>query len=177
MPLWGANSDPAVASTNKPKFLSSAAAFSTGLNAANTYGVSVAEQANTAKGVTQGWVRARKHTGYVLSVLVANNVSGGFTVNNNVSVTFAANAGGSGANANAVFVAGNLTSIVVDAPGSGYTNTPSVILVGGNPGVNSGLQFTVTMGGRANRTEFETLVALNDVTGDDSANDNFIFGA
>lgn len=176
MPLWGANNDPAVASANKPKWESANAAFSTRLNPANTYGVSLAEQANTAKGVTPGWVFARKHTGWVEQVLVANNQQGGWTVNNNVSVVFAANAGGTGANGVAVFASGNLVSITLDNKGAGYTNTPSVTVVGGNAS-NVPLQFVVTMGGRANRTEFENLVTLNDVVGDDAANDNFIFGA
>jgi len=177
--LWGANDDPAVASTNKPKWLTNASGrkFKKNQNTANTYGVSVAEQANTAKGVTPGWVTAQRGSGPVSSVqVVALGTPGNYTVNTNVSVSFATNAGGTGANGIAQFSGGNLVSILVDQGGSGYVNAPAVTVTGGN-GNSAAYTLTAVMGGRVGRTSFETLVTMNNIVGDDAANDNIIFGA
>jgi len=178
MPLWGANDDPAVASTNKPKWLSTNTGrkFKKNQRTANTYGVSVAEQANTQKGVTPGWVTAQRGSGPVVSVNVVQLTPGNFTVNTNVSVAFATNAGGSGANGIANFVSGNLVSITIDQGGSGYVNAPAVTISGGN-GNTAAYTLTAVMGGRVGRTAFETLVTMNTIVSDDPANDNIIFGA
>lgn len=181
MPLWGANDDPAVASTNKPKWLKPRGAnprkFKKNMNSANTYGVSRAEVANTHAHVSPGWVTAQRGTGPVVRVDVVVLTPGNFTVNNNVSVAFATNANGTGANGIAVFTAGNLTSIIIDQGGQFYLNAPSVTISGGN-GNTTASKLTAAVGGRAGRTSFENLVVFkNNIASDDSANDNVIFGA
>jgi hypothetical protein len=50
--------------------------------------------------------------------------------NSNVSITISGG-GGSGANAYAVITSNTLSSIVVDAAGSGYTGTPTITITGG----------------------------------------------
>jgi hypothetical protein len=176
MPLWGANNDPAVASTNKPKWLLSARRFKSDQNPANTYGVSAAEVANTARGVSPGWVTAQKGTGPVVSINITANGVGGYTVNTNTSVVFTGG-GGSGANGIAQYTAGNLSSIIVDNGGSGYNTAPTVTVVGGN-GSNASFILGAVMGGRCGRWKTEILVAFGgNMTSDDNANDAPIFGA
>jgi hypothetical protein len=177
MPLWGSNNHPNAASTNKPKWLNSGRRFKSDQNPANTYLVSAAEVANTGRGVSPGWVTAQIGTGPVVSVDVAYLTNGGFTVNNNVSVAFSTTQGGSGANGIAQFTAGNLTSILIDNGGSGYNSAPTVTITGGN-GNTAAARLTAVMGGRCGRYKTEILVAMSgDITSDDSANDNPIFGA
>jgi len=50
--------------------------------------------------------------------------------NSNVSITLSGG-GGSGANAYAVITSNTLSSIIVNAPGSGYTSSPTVTITGG----------------------------------------------
>ena len=73
--------------------------------------------------------------------------------------------GGSGnTTANAVIscnAAGYITSIAVTTPGM-YANTPNAAIFSGS----SNAVFTVTMGGRANRVQTETLVAMGSIYGD-----------
>lgn len=163
MPLFGANSDPAVAATSKPKWLKPRGAGAHKLkkdqNVANTHGVNRAATSNNAgKGFSPGWATIQRGTGPVSAVDVLVLTPGGFTVNNNVSVVFTSTSGGVGANANAVFVGGNLTSIVIDNGGSNYANTPIVTITGGNGNTIASL-ITARMGGRANRVKYEILVA------------------
>jgi UDP-N-acetylmuramoylalanine-D-glutamate ligase len=174
MPLWGQNNDPAVVSTNKPKWLTGTK-LKKSQNKANTYGVSKAEVANTGRGVSPGWVTAQRGTGPVTRVDVVVLTPGAFTVNNNVSVVFATNAGGQSANGIAQFTNGNLTSILVDAGGANYTNAPAVTVTGGN-GNTTASQLTAIMGGRVGRTNYENLVWIKNMASDDPANDNVIFG-
>jgi len=63
----------------------------------------------------------------------------------------------------AVNSAGYITSIVIDNPGF-YANTPAIAY---NASVGNG-SFTIVMGGRANRVQTETLVAMGSMVGDGS---------
>jgi hypothetical protein len=176
MPLWGSNNHPNAATTNKPKWLSSSRRFKSDLNPANTFGVSAAEVANTAKGVSPGWVMAQRGTGPVVSVDVGYLTNGGFTVNSNVSVVFSGG-GGTGANGIAQFTNGNLSSILINAGGAGYNSAPTVTITGGN-GNTSAATLTARMGGRCGRLKTEILVAFaGNMTSDDNANDAPFFGS
>jgi hypothetical protein len=163
MPLSKANSDPAVASTAKPRWLTTpdknvaARKFKKNQNPANTYGVNGSATANNfGKGYSPGWATIQRGTGPVKRVDTLVLTPGNFTVNTNVSVVFTSTSGGAGANGIANFVGGNLTSITVDQGGANYANTPTVTIVGGNGNVSAS-QLTAALGGRGGRVSFEIL--------------------
>lgn len=178
MPLWKANGDPAVASTAKPRWLTtpdknvSARKVKKDQNPANTYPVSRSSTANNAgKGYSPGWATIQRGTGPVTGFVVTPLTSGNFTVNSNVSVVITSPTG-SGANGIANFVSGNLTSITLDKPGAGYANAPVVTISGGNGNVTAS-QIVATVGGRANRVKYEILVAMGgNMASGDPANTN-----
>ena len=117
----------------------------------------------THSGAHAGWVARRAFTGPVTSI-TAN--AGAVGVNS--YVTFSGGSAGAGAgltgatSANAyvyVNTAGYIVNVTILNAGS-YANTPLAVPNTGNA------VFTVTMGGRANRVQLETLVAMGSMTGD-----------
>lgn len=175
MSLWG-NLDNATGN-NKPKYS----------NTATTYGVSVTEKANTLvdgpKVAHSGWVKQTVGTGPIVSIAIANAGTG---IN---STGFLTISGGGGSNANVSYAIANsqntlqsystnsawnvVSSVTIVSGGSGFTSTPTVTYVGAN---TIRPQFTATVGGRAGRRSYETLVATGTITGDDSADDTYFPG-
>jgi hypothetical protein len=102
-----------------------------------------------------GWVQRTAGMGPVISIS-AN--AGAFGTNS--FVTFSN--GGTGATvANAtvsVNTNGSIRDVTLNSGGL-YLTTPTAVPVSGNAA------FTLTMGGRANRTQYETLVAAGSMTG------------
>ena len=129
--------------------------------AVGVYGVDTQEASNTQvtpaanKMAHAGWVQRTAGMGPVLSI-TAN--AGAFGTNS--FVTFSN--GGTGATvANATVAVntnGSIRTITINTGGL-YLTTPTAVPVSGNAA------FTVTMGGRANRTQYETLVAAGSMTG------------
>ena len=161
MPLWG-NLDNATGN-QKPVFA----------NTSSTYGVSVTEAANTLvdgpKVAHSGWVSQSVGTGPVTEFTIVDageGYSNGF-----LRIT---NGGGSGANASfTVNEDGNVTTIIINSDGSGYTSAPTVVV----PGANTiAAVVTATVGGRAGRRFYETLVSTGSITGDDTADNTFFPG-
>lgn len=150
--------------------------------AVGVFGVDVSEKSNTQKEgprtTHSGWVKRIQGTGPVQSVVVTNGgtgytpgsgfltITGGGTANNPANVSYQVNAGGSIAN----------TTVVVG--GSNYTNTTPVIAANANAAFTTTALFTVNLGGRANRVQYETLVASGSISVDADAliSDNAIFG-
>ena len=92
-----------------------------------------------------------------------------------VSVT--ANAGAVGVNATMTITNGGLNNtpatVIVNTNAAGYITSVDVPVQGlyaSTPTINamSNAVFTITMGGRANRVQYETLVAMGSMTGDAS---------
>lgn len=161
MSLWG-NLDNATGN-QKPIFS----------NTSTTYGVSVTEAANTlgdgSKITHSGWVKQSIGTGPITGFTISNpgeGYSNGF-----LRIT---NGGGSGANASfTVNEDGNVVSIVINSGGSGYTSAPTVVV----PGANTiAAVVTATVGGRAGRRFYETLVATGSIAGDDTADNTYFPG-
>lgn len=137
-----------------------------GKAAIGVFGVDASEQKTSASSTTTGhpqhagWVVRKVGTGPVVSIS-ANAGS----VGTNSYITFSKGNGidGSGntaANAQiTVNAAGYITDITVNSGGS-YANTPIATAASGNS------VLTVVMGGRANRVQTETLVAMGSMTGD-----------
>ncbi len=135
-------------------------------NATGVYGVNTAEAGVTSadgkKVAHAGWNLARRGTGGVLTI-TAN--TGAYSNLGNVFLTFTGGGvGNTTANAR-VFInatSNAITTVTVNVAGS-YTTTPSITPITGASGAAT---FTVTMGGRANRVSYETLVAMGSMTGD-----------
>ncbi len=134
-------------------------------NAIGIFGVDTTEQtaATVAQGIPQhaGWVIRKVGMGPITTI-TANAAAVGV----NSFITFAAGngigatTGNTTANAQiSVNTAGYITSITINNPGL-YANTPIATPNTGNAA------FTITMGGRANRVQTETLVAMGSMTGD-----------
>ena len=132
-------------------------------NAIGIFGVSTSEQiaATAAQGVPQhaGWVLRKVSMGPILSI-TAN--AGATAVNSSIVFTGGNGIGGSGSTAAAatIFVNSTFHIVNVSVTTAGlYANTPIATPNTGNA------VFTVTMGGRANRVQTETLVAMGSMTG------------
>lgn len=150
-----------VTGNSKPKYA----------NTSSVYGVSATEAANTLgdgnKVAHAGWVQQTIGTGPVTGFTIVTPGSG-------YTAGFLTITGGGGTGANASFTvdgSGNVATVVVRAGGSGYTSAPTVAVPGTNTSIAS---VTATVGGRAGRRFYETLVAMGSVTGDDT-NDNTYF--
>lgn len=175
MSLWG-NLDNATGN-QKPIFS----------NTSTTFGVSVTEAANTLvdgpKVAHSGWVKQTVGTGPVATVTIT---SGGTGIN---ASGFLSISGGGGANANISYAIANsqntlqsfssnpawnvVNSVTITNPGDGFTSAPTVVYNGAN---TTRPTFSVTVGGRAGRRSYETLVATGSITGDDTADNTFFPG-
>lgn len=133
-------------------------------NAIGVFGVDTTEQAaaTAAQGKPQhaGWVVRKVGMGPITSV-TAN--AGAVGVNATMTITGGDGIGASSGDTPAtVIVRVNSTNhiISVDVTNGGlYANTPVLNTM-------SNAVFTITMGGRANRVQTETLVAMGSMTGD-----------
>lgn len=140
-------------------------AFVTDLSV-GTFGVD-----STEAQITTGEAPSIQHAGWNLRkvgvgpVLTITANTGATSLDGNTFITFT---GGGTANAQ-VFVntVTDVIETVVVGEGGSYSLTPTATLV------NSDAVFTITMGGRANRIQYETLVAMGSITGD--ADDDAIF--
>jgi hypothetical protein len=144
------------------------------------YGVSAAEMANTTgegkKVAHQGWVQRTGFMGPIVSISANTNAygtnsfitfSGGQTSSNTINPA-GQGTGNTSANATVSVAAnGRIQSITLNSGGL-YLTTPNATPVSGNAA------FTVTMGGRANRFQYETLVALAQMTSDATSDDHIL---
>jgi hypothetical protein len=132
--------------------------------AIGVFGVDTSEQAaaTAAQGVPQhaGWVIRKVGMGPITSI-TAN--AGAVGVNATMTISGGDGIGATSGNTPAtvtvsVNTAGYITSVdVVD--GGLYANTPTINAM-------SNAVFTIAMGGRANRVQTETVVAMGSMTGD-----------
>jgi hypothetical protein len=189
MPLWG-NLDaadnapvssamagyggvtPQVTSNSEVYYANTQFGAFTDNQAIGIFGVSAAEQANSrtveSTGTPQhaGWVTRRVGMGPVLTI-TAN--AGAVGVNSTITIVANSGFGNTGSNGRSTIIpvvasftvntAGYINTITITNPGF-YANTPIL-----RPNTGNAV-FTVTMGGRANRVQTETLVAMGSMTGD-----------
>ncbi len=139
--------------------------------AVGVFGVSPAERANTTgegnKVQHTGWTVRKAGTGPVTTIVI----TGGNTNYNAAGyITFT---GGGGNSANASFtvnsVSNTISTITLNDGGAGYLTAPTATAA--NATGHFPATFTVTLGGRAGRVQYETLVAMgsqNDGTLDDA---------
>jgi len=125
-----------------------------------------------------GWIHRVAGTGPILSIAVnaaAVTVNSFITFNGGSSGAATNMTGNVAANARIyVNTTGHIVNVEISAGGS-YANTPRVenlIHAANNAPItpsSSNAAFTLTMGGRANRVQQETLVAMGSMTGDATA--------
>ena len=149
--------------------------------------MSVTESANTTgdgpKVTHSGWVKQTIGTGYILSIAIANAGTG---INSSGFLTVS---GGGGASANISYAIANsqntlqsystnpawnvVASVTIVSEGDSFTSAPTVVYRGAN---TIRPQFVATVGGRAGRRFYETLVATGSITDDDSNDDTYFPG-
>jgi hypothetical protein len=149
-----------------------------------TYGVNAEEAGNTVadgkKVAHAGWVSQKIGTGPVASIAITSGgqgynaagfltISGGGDGTINVSYTIANSLNSmqsysSNARQNVI------ASITINSPGAGFNVAPTVIAGGSNIAPAT---FSVGLGGRAGRVQYETLVAMGSITGDDPGDDKY----
>jgi hypothetical protein len=156
----------------------------------NMYGVSSGEQANaTKKGAHSGWVSQKIGTGPVTAISIATPGTGvnaaGFVVVTdgsplaqgtgvNISYTIANTRNSAQAySTNAQWNVVNTVTIV--SSGSGYSNVNSLTTALSGSSI-SAPTFNITLGGRAGRINYETIVAMTSITGDDPRDNVYFAG-
>lgn len=126
---------------------------------------------STEMGITTGEAPAAQHAGWNIRkagmgpVLTITANTGSVSANGFITFSGGSKFAGSGntaANAR-IYVnsAGYIMNVTVLSGGL-YANTPVATAASGNA------VFTITMGGRANRVQYETIVAMGSMTGDGS---------
>jgi len=151
------------------------------------YGVSATEAANTLvdgkKVAHAGWVSQKIGTGPIKSISITSGgqgynsagfltISGGGDGTVNVSYTIANSLNtmqsySSNARQNVI------ATVTIVSGGAGFNVAPTVIAGGANI---TPATFSVTLGGRAGRVQYETLVAMGSITGDDPGDDKYFPG-
>lgn len=139
--------------------------------AIGVFGVSAAEQ--TLSATSTGGAGHPQHAGWVIRTVgmgpIVSITANAGSVGVNSFVTFGGGLGNTGSNgtttiaeANAriyVNTAGYILNVTLQNVGF-YANTPTAVANTGNSAL------TITMGGRANRVQTETIVAMGSMTGD-----------
>lgn len=149
-------------------------------DAIGVYGVSAAEMANTVgegkKVAHAGWVQRTGFMGPVISITANANAygtnswitfSGGQTSSNTINPA-GQGSGNTSANAYLSVASNGRVQSITLYDGGLYLTTPNATPASGNSA------FTITMGGRANRFQYETLVALDTVRGDATKDDHIL---
>ena len=198
MSLWG-NLDNATGN-DKPLFANTSNSTSnstingTDANTAkyygNMYGVSVTEQTNSTKhGAHAGWVSQKIGTGPVASISITSggagiNAAGYLLISDNSYLA-------QGAGFNASFTIANsqntlqtystnsawnvINSITIVNGGTGFSNV-SALNVRTNGSNTTWPNLSITLGGRAGRFNYETIVAMGSITGDDPLDNVYFSG-
>ena len=153
------------------------------------WGVSATEQGNTQAIAAghhpqhAGWVSQKIGTGPIKTISIVNggsgyNAAGYLTVTGggdgtvNIAYTIA-NSRNTMQNYSTNAAWNTIASLVINNGGAGFNVAPTVAALGANI---SSASFTVTLGGRAGRTNYETLVAMGSITGDNAADDKYFPG-
>lgn len=163
--------DDAAAGAPKYKINANSASTGTDLFGTEVVGLDDGEVQASDRVAHTGWTRIQRGTGPVATIAI-NAAGTGYANGNFVRVS------GGTVNAYATITtngSGALTALTLNEVGSGFVNnstlTTGVFTVGstgGSAGAGTGGTFTITLGGRANRVQTETLVALSGMTSNNS---------
>lgn len=195
MGLWGdkdyatGNNKPLYANTSNTVSNSTINGSKANVMYGSVYGVSATEMANddAAPVAHSGWVSVKYGTGPIQSVQILSggagyNAAGYLTATDNSHL-------GSGSGANISFSIANsrntmqsyssnaawnvINSITVHSGGSGYSDSAQIELASGVTPISEA-SYTIVLGGRGDRKQCETLVAMRSISGDDPK-DNSVF--
>ena len=198
MSLWGnldnatGNDKPLFANTSNSTSNSTINGTVANTNAyyGNMYGVSATEQTNSTKhGAHAGWVSQKIGTGPVASIGIT---SGGTGINADGYLLITDSSYlGQGAGFNASFTIANsqntlqtystnsawnvINSITIVDGGSGFSNV-AALNVRTNGSNTTWPNLSITLGGRAGRFSYETIVAMGSMTGDDPVDNVYFSG-
>ena len=198
MPLWG-NQDtangifkPVFANTTNTSSRSTinGAAANTAKYYGNMYGVSVTEQDREARhGAHAGWTSQKIGTGPIAAISILTpgeglNASGFLLVTDgsplgqgaeaNIAYTIANTANTLEASSSNARLNGISTLTIVNG-GSGFSNASWLTVK--PTGTNIALPtFSITLGGRGGRIQYETIVAMGTISGDDVLDNTYFPG-
>lgn len=154
-----------------PKYKINANSASTGTDLFGTQVVGLGDGEYNNKKNHTGWTRVQRGTGPVATIAI-NAAGTGYANGNFVRVS------GGTSNAFATITtngAGAITALTLQEAGAGFVNNSTITTgvftvgsTGGVAGAGTTATFTVTLGGRANRVQTETLVALTGMTANNS---------
>lgn len=201
MPLWGNVDYPS--GNQKPLFANTSNAYSQstthGTAVANTHaaygrvmGVSATERQATSslnKSQHAGWVSQKIGTGGIATVTISG-AGTGINAAGFLSITDGSEYG-QGTGANISYAIANsqnsqqgystnpawnaISSVTISNPGSGFSNVDAVSVVYTGANITRPT-FAITLGGRAGRIQYETLVAMGSVSGDDPRDNAYFSG-
>ena len=199
MSLWG-NLDHA-SGNQKPVFANTSNATSSSTihgSAANTLtyygnvmGVSTGEMANTVtpnKPQHAGWVSQKIGTGGLGTVTITS-AGRGYNAAGYLTITDASNEPGTGANISYTIANSEntlqeystnaywnvISTLTVNNVGTGYSNVAAITISALGANIDSA-SFSTTLGGRAGRIQYETLVAMGSISGDDPRDNRHFTG-
>ena len=200
MPLWGnldnvtGNQKPLFANTSNVSSNSTINGTTANVVYGFVYGVSVTEFPNTtptsARPQHSGWVSQKIGKGPISAVAILTKGTGinaaGFLILSDTSY------GGGGSGANISFTIANtqnslqsystnptwngVGAVTLVNGGSGFSNVSAITTKVTNAANTTQPTFTITLGGRAGRIQYETLVATGSITGDDPRDNPFFPG-
>lgn len=199
MPLWGnldgitGNQKPVFANTSNVNSNSTINGSSANIVYGFVYGVSATEMNNTVnpnKPQHGGWVSQKIGKGPISAIAVSTTGAGinagGFLILTDTSY------GGGGSGANISFTIANtqntlqsyssnaywngVATVTVVNGGSGFSNVSAITTKVTNSANITQPVFSITLGGRAGRIQYETLVATGTITGDDPRDNPFFPG-
>jgi hypothetical protein len=154
----------------------------------SVYGVSVTEAPRQKGVVHPGWVSQKVHTGGIARIDI---VSGGTGINVASDLLFTDTSAVPGTGATATFAIANvrntaqafstnsawnvINSITITRGGTGYSNN-TTLTARANVANSTPATFAITLGGRAGRIQYETLVAMGSISGDDPKDNAWFSG-
>lgn len=164
-PLGEVTSSPKVKATGEATFANTTPnAFLDGA-IVGTYGVTAANAANIENATSVGWITETVFTGPMTALAVANGGTG-YSNTDQVAITAlgttTANAATITTNANGTITAVTLVANVT--VGAANDITYAVQTANGTASAGTGATFTPTLGGRAGRRQYETIVAMSSMT-------------
>lgn len=121
-------------------------------------GMSAVEKTSVSGPAHAGWVNEKRGTGGIQSIAISNNGTG-YSGNGFLTIT-GGGTGNTSANVSYVVSGGSIVSVALVSGGVNYKTTPTVNAVAA---FTVQAQFVVTMGGRANRVQYETIAAMGSI--------------
>lgn len=121
-----------------------------------------------------GWVSAKVGAGPIASIRVTA-AGDGYPASNSLTITDQSNRGsGAVATYSVNTVSNTITSVTISNGGAGYVNADSIVITAVGPGGNA--TFQAVLGGRAGRVQYETIIAMGSISGDDPKDDVYFGG-